>query len=134
MMGIVEFQQYDIWVWPENEAFTHHTNGNLRGENGQGGTLSSHRPIDWNSAEHQLTCLAGHAVVAELQTSQKQQLQAFNLVYTYFAQFYKIAHFDIAMEHRSFSHANQRTKLAVCQNLVPLVNIKIAAIYGCSSP
>ena len=37
MMGIVEFQQYDIWVWPENEAFTHHKNGNLRGENGQGG-------------------------------------------------------------------------------------------------
>jgi hypothetical protein len=24
--------------------------------------------------------------------------------------------------------------LEVCQNLVPLVNIKIAGIYGCSSP
>jgi len=24
--------------------------------------------------------------------------------------------------------------MAVCQNLVPLVNIKIAGIYGCSSP
>ena len=101
IMGVIQFQQFDVWVWPENEGVTHHIWQSLRGKCRfkpwiRDGTLSSHTPIDWNSAEHQLPFLAGAPCCWGW--TWRSNCRSSSIYFAWFS----IAHFD-AMENRRFS-------------------------------